>query len=106
MFKDFMDSLPHSKRIVAVICLLLCGLGCSPVGAVTDSPDEVLFERAMVAAEGKRFSVAHLVLETLIDTYPDSEYADKASLALRHSRIASCSDWSTSLDCTESSWPN
>lgn len=78
-----MDSLPHSKAIVAVICLLLCGLGCSPVGAVADRhPDEVLFERAMDATERKHFTAAHLTLEALINTYPDSEYADKARLSL------------------------
>src|ERR1700687_5719633 len=96
-----MESLPHSKAIVAVICLLLCGLGCSPVGAVADRhPDEVLFVRAMDAAERKHFTAAHLTLETLINTYPDSEYADKARLALRDPRIASCGDgWTTSPDC-------
>ena len=104
-----MDSLPHSKAIVAIIGLLLCGLGCSAVGAVPDRhPDEVLFERSMDAAERKHFTAAHLSLETLINTYPDSEYADKARLALQDPRIASCEDdWTTSTDCdyNEPAWP-
>ena len=99
--KDSMHSLPHSKAIVAVICLLLCGFGCSPIGAVADRhPDEVLFERAMDAAERRHFTAAHITLETLINTYPDSEYADKARLTLRDPRIASCADdWITPPDC-------
>lgn len=105
-----MDSRPHSKAIIAILYLLLGGLGCSPVGAAADRhPDGVLFERAMDAAERKQFTAAHLTLETLIDTYPDSEYADKARLALRDPRIASCGDgWTTSLDCeiAEPAWPN
>jgi hypothetical protein len=76
-------SLTHSKAIVAVICLLLCGLGCSSVGAVADRhPDEMLFERSMDAVERKHFTAAHVSLETLINTYPGSEYADKERLAL------------------------
>ena len=105
-----MESLPYSKAIVAAICLLLCELGCSLVGAVSGrNPDEVLFERAMDAAEREHFTVVHLTLETLINTYPNSEYADKARLALRDPRIASCGDgWTTSLDCeiAEPAWPN
>jgi outer membrane protein assembly factor BamD (BamD/ComL family) len=103
-----MDSLPHSKAIVAVSCLLLCGIGCSPIGAVAERhPDQVLFERALDAAERKHFAAAKLTLETLINTYPDSEYAYKARLALRDHQIASCGGWTTSSGCEigEPAWP-
>lgn len=105
-----MDGRPHSKSVVALISLLLCGLGCSSVRVVANRhPDEALFERAMDAEERKHFTAAHLTLETLINTYPDSEYADKARLALRDTRIASCGDgWTTFPDCeiAEPAWPN
>jgi outer membrane protein assembly factor BamD (BamD/ComL family) len=93
--------MPRGKGIVAVICLLLGGLGCSPIGAVVPRPDEALFERAMLAAEQKHFAAARLGLETLINTYPGSEYSGKAKLALQDPRIANA-------DCefTEASWSN
>lgn len=105
-----MHSLPHRKVIVPVICLLLGGLGCSPIGAVADRhPDEVLFERALDTTKRKDFTAAHLTLVTLINTYPDSEYADKARLALQDPRIASCGDsWTTGPDreIAEPAWLN
>ena len=103
-----MDRLPRRRAIVAVSCVLLCGIGCSPVGTVAERhPDQVLFERALDAAERKHFAAAHLTLETLINTYPDSEYADKARLALRDPQIASCGGWTTSSGCeiAEPTWP-
>ena len=104
-----MGRLAHTKAIVAVICIMLCELGCSPVGAVAErNQDEVLFKRAMDAVETKHFTAAHLTLETLVNTYPDSEYADKARLGLRDPRIASCGDsFTTSADCeiAEPAWP-
>lgn len=95
-----MDRLASRKTIVALICFMLCELGCSPVRVLAERhPDEYLFERALDAIETQRFAAAHLGLETLINTYPDSEYADKARLALRDPRIANCGDWTTSADC-------
>ena len=94
--------------ILAGVCLVLSAFGCSSVRTVADRhPDEVLFERAMEAAEGKRFGVAHLTLETLINTYPDSKYAEKARLALRDPRIARCGGWTTTpCEVAEPVWPN
>src|SRR5215831_8485788 len=37
-------------------------------------PDKVLFDKAMDAMRHNRFDVARLTLQTLINTYPDSEY--------------------------------
>jgi outer membrane protein assembly factor BamD len=99
--KDPMERLSHSKAVVAVTCLMLCDFGCAPVGRVAERhPDETLFQRAMDAVETNHFTAAHLTLETLINTYPDSEYSDKARLALQDPRIANCGDnFTTSADC-------
>jgi len=48
-------------------------------------PDKVLYERAMVDIKHARFTDARLDLQTLINTYPDSEYLAKAKLAVADS---------------------
>jgi hypothetical protein len=55
-------------------------------------PDEALFERAMSAVEQNRFPVASLSLQTLVNTYPNSEYASKAKSVLEDPRIAKCGE--------------
>ena len=47
--------------------------------------DKVLYERAMNDIKHARFDTARLSLETLINTYPDSEYLAKAKLAIADS---------------------
>jgi outer membrane protein assembly factor BamD len=49
------------------------------------APDKVLFERAEKAAKKGRHEMARLTLQTLINTYPDSEYLAKAKLAIADS---------------------
>src|SRR4030081_835065 len=51
-------------------------------------PDKVLFDRAMDAMKHNRFDVARLSLQTLINTYPDSEYVARAKLAVADSWYA------------------
>src|SRR6266702_1163502 len=51
-------------------------------------PDKVLFDKAMDAMRHNRFDVARLTLETLINTYPDSEYIARAKLAVGDSWYA------------------
>jgi outer membrane protein assembly factor BamD len=51
-------------------------------------PDKVLFDRAMDAMRHNRFDVARLTLQTLINTYPDSEYIARAKLAVGDSWYA------------------
>src|SRR5579871_6239924 len=51
-------------------------------------PDKVLFDKAMDAMRHNRFDVAHLTLQTLINTYPDSEYIARAKLAVGDSWYA------------------
>jgi len=48
-------------------------------------PDKVLFDRALDAMKHNRFDVARLSLQTLINTYPDSEYIARAKLAVADS---------------------
>src|SRR4030081_3674019 len=51
-------------------------------------PDKVLFDRAMDAMKHNKFDVARLTLQTLINTYPDSEYVARAKLAVGDSWYA------------------
>ena len=48
-------------------------------------PDKALFDRAMDALKHNRFDVARLTLQTLINTYPDSEYIARAKLGVADS---------------------
>jgi outer membrane protein assembly factor BamD len=45
-------------------------------------PDKVLFDRAEDAIKHGKYDVARLSLQTLINTYPDSEYVARAKLAI------------------------
>jgi outer membrane protein assembly factor BamD len=48
-------------------------------------PDKLLFERGMADLKKGHYAVARLTFETLINTYPDSEYLAKAKLAIADS---------------------
>ncbi len=45
-------------------------------------PDKELYDKAMVALKKGRFDVARLDLQTLLNTYPDSEYQMRAKLTV------------------------
>src|SRR6202040_671878 len=51
-------------------------------------PDKVLFDKAMDAMKHNRFDVARITLQTLINTYPDSEFIARAKLAVADSWYA------------------
>jgi outer membrane protein assembly factor BamD len=51
----------------------------------TKQPDAELFNKAMKSMRKGRYDVARLELETLLNTYPDSEYAMRAKLAVADS---------------------
>jgi hypothetical protein len=93
-------------RIISLLALLLCGLtAClkwpNPEGS-SEQPDKVLFNRAMSAVVEDHFAVANLTLRTLVNTYPDSEYASKAELLLEDPRIAECGEsWTSSPQCID-----
>ena len=49
------------------------------------APDKVLYDRALLNIKKGRHEVGRLNLQTLINTYPDSEYLAKAKLAIADS---------------------
>src|SRR5215471_16871921 len=49
------------------------------------APDKVLYDRALVDIKKGRHEVGRLNLQTLINTYPDSEYLAKAKLSMADS---------------------
>src|SRR3979490_2933091 len=51
-------------------------------------PDKVLFDRSMDAMKHNKFDVARMTLQTLINTYPDSEFIARAKLAVADSWYA------------------
>jgi outer membrane protein assembly factor BamD len=48
-------------------------------------PDKVLFDRAMEAMTQHKYDVARITLQTLINTYPDSEFVARAKLTVGES---------------------
>jgi outer membrane protein assembly factor BamD len=51
-------------------------------GRASKQPDKELFDKAMVAMRKGKFDVARLDLQTLLNTYPESEYQMRAKLAV------------------------
>src|SRR5690349_4281123 len=82
--------------ILLVLALVVIGFaGChkkkvtNPLADVgSKQPDKVLFDRAMDLMKKNRWDQARLVLQTLINTYPDSEYIARAKLAVGDSWYA------------------
>lgn len=86
-----------SRRIpvIALLGLLAFTAACTnkkvqnPLANVASKqPDKVLFDRAMDALRHNRFDVSRMTLQTLINTYPDSEYVARAKLAVADSWYA------------------
>jgi outer membrane protein assembly factor BamD len=50
-----------------------------------DQPDKVLYEKASNEITHNRYDVGRLTLQTLINTYPDSEYLSRAKLEIADS---------------------
>src|SRR5215469_1837143 len=48
-------------------------------------PDKMLYDKALAATKKGHFDVARLDLQTLLNTYPDSQYQMKAKLAIADS---------------------
>ena len=81
--------------IIALLAALVFAVACTnkkvnnPLANVgSKQPDKVLFDRAMNAMKHNRFDVARITLQTLINTYPDSEYIARAKLAVADSWYA------------------
>ena len=58
-------------------------LSANPLKDVNSrQPDKELYDKALVALKKGRFDVARLDLQTLLNTYPESEYQMRAKLAI------------------------
>jgi len=58
-------------------------LSANPLAGVNSKqPDKELFDKAMIALKKGRYDVARLDLQTMLNTYPDSEYRMRAKLAV------------------------
>jgi outer membrane protein assembly factor BamD len=74
---------------VIVAASLLAGCGGkkydNPITKDTQQPDKVLFDKAIKDIEKGRYEIARLTLQTLINTYDQSEFLAKAKLAVADS---------------------
>src|SRR3982750_3576227 len=96
--RDFFQVGSMSRRapwLVLFALLLLFTAACTnkksvnPLANVgSKQPDKVLFDRSMDAMKHNRFDVARMTLQTLINTYPDSEFIARAKLAVADSWYA------------------
>src|SRR6201997_3509038 len=58
-------------------------LSANPLAGVNSKqPDKELFDKAMLAMKKGKYDVARLDLQTMLNTYPDSEYRMRAKLAV------------------------
>ena len=58
-------------------------LSANPLAGVNSKqPDKELFDKAMIAMKKGRFDVCRLDLQTMLNTYPESEYRMRAKLAV------------------------
>ena len=81
--------------VIALAAMLAITTACTnkkvsnPLAKVdSKQPDKVLFDRGMDAMKHNHFDVARLDMQTLINTYPDSEFIARAKLALADSWYA------------------
>jgi outer membrane protein assembly factor BamD len=58
----------------------------NPIANVdSKQPDKVLFDRAMAALKSGKYEVTRSLLQTMINTYPDSEFVARAKLSIADS---------------------
>src|SRR5947209_10875940 len=81
--------------VIALATMLALTTACTnkkvdnPLAKVdSKQPDKGLFDRGMDAMKHNHFDVARLDMQTLINTYPDSEFVARAKLALADSWYA------------------
>ena len=81
--------------VIALAAMLALTTACTnkkvsnPLAKVdSKQPDKVLFDRGMDAMKHNHFDVARMTMQTLIATYPDSEFIARAKLALADSWYA------------------
>src|SRR4051812_49966873 len=85
----------RSQKLAIIAALAMSFAGChhnkvsNPIANVdSKQPDKVLFDRAMEAMKKGKYDVARITLQTLINTYPDSEFIARAKLAVGDSWYA------------------
>ncbi len=81
----------YGRTIWIVVLAMTMLAGClgkkkaAPVAGTSAEPDKVLFTKAAEDLKHGRYTVGRLDLQTLINTYPDSEYLAKAKLGIADS---------------------
>ena len=83
----------RAGRMILLAAGLIAAQGCgfrrhpvdTPIVTNSKQPDKELFEKAVADLEHSRYTVARLTLQTLMNTYPDSEYMAKAKLGVADS---------------------
>src|SRR5260370_9195276 len=83
--------MPRYILVVLVMAGLLTSCGFkrkkydNPITKDTKQPDKVLYDKAIADIEHSRFEIARITLNTLINTYDQSEFLAKAKLAVADS---------------------
>jgi outer membrane protein assembly factor BamD len=88
MFALRKSSITFAAGLLAVGVLAGCGGKNSKAArnaGTSAEPDKILYERGLDDMKHGREEVARLTLQTLLNTYPDSEYLAKAKLAIADS---------------------
>ena len=86
------------RLLIAIVLLFICGL--TACLTFRQSPDNLLFNRAMDAMQAGKYDVARLSLETLINTYPDSEHVSEAKKMLQDPCMTGSGEFMTAgSDC-------
>jgi outer membrane protein assembly factor BamD len=85
----------RNTKLAIIIGMAVMAGGChhnnvsNPIAHLdSKQPDKVLFDRAMDAMKHGKYDVARITLQTLINTYPDSEFIARAKLAVGDSWYA------------------
>ncbi len=79
-------------QLIAILAVALLASSCwrhkkyeHPIANDSKQPDKVLFDKAIDDIEHGRYEVARITLNTLINTYDQSEYLAKSKLAIADS---------------------
>ena len=93
MFQE--NKFRKASILVALAAAMFVMAGChnnkapNPIANIdSKQPDKVLFDRAMQFIHQNKFDQARITLQTMINTYPDSEYIARAKLAVGDSWYA------------------
>jgi len=87
--KLFLQLRPLAVLLLASLLLSGCGKGKAQASLPdlnqSAEPDKILYEKAIADLQRGRHEIGRLTLQTLINTYQDSEYLAKAKLAIADS---------------------